>query len=190
MFWLILVIIVVVVVVGFFIVRAINGGSARKPLPIPKKIDLLKELISKYQDYLGKEYKQQLEEWKTKHTPGSATLVWDPDTEKYFQDCYDDLLKYIQLNANLCEKLRNNEQQLFEQMYDWSIYLEKLMEIISSHANIERDIDNWIYAGVDTPRDEVADAERRGLMQETHERIMARAKAQGVLTKELIISVL
>lgn len=186
MFWLIL----VIIAVGFFIVRAINGGSARKPLPIPKKIELLKELISKYQDYLGEEYKQELEEGRKKHTPGSATLTWDKDTEKYFQDRYDDLLKYIQLNAILCEKLRNNEQQLFEQMYDWCIYLEKLTEISSSHANTERDIDNWIYAGVDIPGDEVADAERRGIMQETYERIMARAKAQGVLTKNLIPSVL
>ena len=183
MFWLIL----VIVVVGFFIVRAINGGSARKPLPIPKKIELLKELISKHQDYLGKEYRQRLDEERKKHTPGSTTFIWDKDTEKYFQDRYDDLLKYIQLNAILCERLRNDEQQLFEQVCDWGGYLEMLMDISLSNAGNEK----YIEAGLDVPpSDEVADAERRGLMQETYERIMARAKAQGVLTKNLIPSVL
>jgi hypothetical protein len=188
MFWLIL----VIIVASLFIIRAINGRSLHRPLPIQKRIELLKELIEKRQDYLGREYKQELEEEKklryekAKNPIGTVYIPWDEDTKKYFQDRHNDLLKYVQLNAILCERLRNDEQQLFEQVYDWASYLEKLMDISIIHTG------NKLYtdAGLDVPMDELRDAERRGLMQEIYERIMARAKTHGVLTKNLTPSVL
>ncbi len=180
MFWLIL----VIIIVGYFIVRAINGGSVRKPLPIPKRIELLKDLIPKYQDYLGKEYKKNLEEEKKlryqKH-PKYSWKTWDKDVEKNLQENYDDFLKMIRLNAILCQRLAHNENQLFEQLSDWGIYLEKLKDI--NFANIGNE--GFIEAGLDIPRNEVEDAERAGIIQETYKRIIARAKAQGVLTKDL-----
>jgi len=180
MIWIVL----AIIVVGFFIVRTINGGSVRKALPIPKRIELLTELIPKYQDYLGEEYKKELEEEKKlryqKH-PKYSWKTWDKDHEKYLQESYDDFLKLIGLNAILCQRLANDEQRLFEQLSDWGIYLEKLRDINIAYTGNE----GYIEAGLDIPRDEVADAERAGVMQETYKRIIARAKAQGVLTKDL-----